>query len=184
MSALRWAVAIAVAVLGTVGLGALSQVPYDHEPASHAVIRLAWRTRGATVEECRRPSAEELAKLPAHMRQEEVCEGRVLPYRLTVSVDGRPTIDRTVRARGARADRPLYVFDEIPVAPGEHRLAIGFAPLPSRSGDAIGDRAPTPDRLDWEGAIRLSPKEIALITYDDERRMLVVRRSSVDSNSP
>lgn len=170
----RWSVAAAAAVGVSLALGAGSQIPYDAEAVDHAVIRLAWRVRGVRVEECRRLSHAEQERLPMHMRRNEICEGRMLPYRLVVTVDGRQLIDEEVRAAGAREDRPLYVFREIPVAAGAHDLAIRF----TLAGEpAPGSDLPTPERLHLDQRIELGSRAIALITYESDTRRLVVRGS-------
>ncbi|HEX6069931.1 MAG TPA: hypothetical protein VFZ18_08905, partial [Longimicrobiaceae bacterium] len=117
-----------VALLSVLGVAALTRVPYDADHAEDAILRLSWRTRGEEVRECRTLSPEELAALPVHMQRTEVCEGRVLSRHLLVRVDGRPVIDDTVRAAGARSDRPLYVYYEIPLSPGVHALHVRFVP--------------------------------------------------------
>src|SRR6266542_87023 len=94
--------AITVALATTLAIGALSRGPYTPDRADNAIVRLAWRARGERVEQCRRLTEEELERLPAHMRQEEQCEGRILPYRLQVRVDGAGVLHELVLAAGAR----------------------------------------------------------------------------------
>jgi hypothetical protein len=175
------------------------------------MIRLTWRATSERVDDCRRLSPEELAALPAHMRREEVCEGRTLPYLLRVALDGDTVVQERVEPRGTREDRPLYVFHEIPVTPGERALEIAFVREDVRRearegeegrGEARGgeqarrdeerqeearsaaDRVregraalaqETPGLLQFSGRVRLQPRQIALITYDPERRVLVLK---------
>lgn len=179
--------ALGVAAALTVGIGALSQVPYEAEAGGHAVIRLAWRIRGVRVEECRQLTQEELDRVPSHMRRTEECEGRTLPYRLQVTLDGRELVDEEVRASGARGDRPLYVFHEQAVAPGAHEIRIQFA---RQDGDGVdredlsqlGEKADeptaqpaTPSILEFATSLTLNAREVALITYDAGARQLVLR---------
>jgi hypothetical protein len=185
----RLALAGAVVLGSGALLAALSFTPYTAEPGDRAVVRLAWRARGERVRECRRPTADELARLPQHMREEEVCERRILPYRLRVDVDGARVVDELVRAGGAREDRPLFVFRDLAVTPGTHHLQITF----EREGtleasgreegedvDAAeaGRRArETPAHLGLDGPVVLVPRQIVLVTYDDERRRLLLAPS-------
>lgn len=169
---------VLVAVAFTGALAALSRVPYAEHEAGDALVRLAWRFRSDRVTRCRPLSADELAKLPRHMRQPEVCEGGLRPYRLTVEVDGVPRGDDTIRAAGATSDRPLFVFAEILVAPGEHRVRVLFEPVGSGEGGVVpagsaGPVAPPPLRLDT--AVTLGARQIGLITLDTDRGVLVVR---------
>lgn len=170
----RRTTAIALALGSTLAIGALSRAPYTADRAAHGVVRLAWRARGERVEECRRLTPEELERLPAHMRQEESCEGRVLPYRLQLSIDGARVVDELVQAAGARHDRPLYVYRELPLQPGAHAIAVVFA----REG-AIppGEREAgegTPPRLALDTTVALLSRRVLLVTYDDDARRLVL----------
>jgi len=185
---IRFALAAAVVVGTGAALAALSSAPYTAEPTDRAIVRLAWRARGERVRECHRRSAEELARLPQHMRQEEVCERRILPYRLQVDLDGARVVDELVRAGGAREDRPLFVFHDLSVMPGTHHLQITFA----REGTAeeeqeeegevdateAGRRArETPERLGLDTPVVFVPRQIVLVTYDDEGRRLLLASS-------
>jgi hypothetical protein len=191
--AVRLALAGAVVLGSCAALAALSLVPYTAEPGDRAVVRLAWRTRGERVRACRRLTADELARLPQHMRQEEVCERRILPYRLRVDVDGARVVDELVRAGGAREDRPLFVFRDLAVTPGTHHLQVTFeregtlgAPGPEEreEGEDVdateaGRRArETPARLELDGPVVLVLRQIVLVTYDDERRRLLLAPSA------
>jgi hypothetical protein len=175
----RIGVAAAVTVGALMAVRLASFVPYTAERDVGAVLRLAWRARGERVNECRRLTPGELARLPVHMRQEEVCEGRLLPYRLVVSVDGVPAVDRLVHGAGAREDRPLYVFEDLPLRPGPHRLAVRFT-LVGAATNTTGAAGPpaTPPRLALDTTVDLGSRRIVLVTYDDAREQLVVRRGS------
>lgn len=185
---LRAAAAALLAGAVTLGVAALSRVPYAPPGGDDAVLRLSWRTRGERVRECRRLTAQELAALPVHMRREEVCEGRVLPYVLRVEVDGRAVVHDTVRAAGAREDRPLYVYRELRVPPGPLRLSVRFTreDAPAGAPRAAGElrRAASPARLELSEALHLRPGEVALVTYDADRRALVARTSAATHPPP
>lgn len=175
--AARAAGAALVALLIVLGIAALSRVPYDADHAEDAIIRLSWRTRGEAVRECRTLSEEELANLPVHMQRTEVCEGRVLSRHLLVQVDGRPVVDDTVRAAGARGDRPLYVYYEIPVPAGVHVVHVRFVPEATAASSSPGDGSAPPAVLDLEARLDLNAGDIALVTYDADLQALVARRS-------
>jgi len=176
----RRSLGVVLAIAVTAGLAALSGVardPTDQE----AVLRLSWRARSERVQRCRALTAEEQASQPAHMRRTEECEGRVLPYRLEVELDGRRLVSETVHGGGARQDRPVYVFHELPVAPRRARLEVRFV----REDQAGGAADPvtespvrpgaTPARLELTREVDLRPGEVALVTYDPDRAELVLR---------
>lgn len=193
----RWLAGSAAAVLAvsaTLGIRVMSHLPYTAESEPRAVVRLSWRVLGRQIRECRRLSPEELQELPAHMRREEVCEGRVAPYMLNVLVDGALADSGLVRASGARQDRPIYVFRELSVEPGEHRLEISFVsqgptarepvdsagprPLPANTAGTVRTADAAPEQLRLDARLRLEPREIALVVYDSERRELVLQERS------
>jgi len=131
------------------------------------------------VEACRRRTPEELAQLPVHMRQEQVCERRVAPYRLEVSLDDSMVVDRPVAAAGARADRPLYVFEELALPPGTYALRVAFTREGGAAGDSVtaDDARAAPPRLALDTTVTLAAGRAALVTYDeDARRLHVVTR--------
>jgi hypothetical protein len=173
------AAVVVISVLVVVRL--LSFTPYTAERDIGAIVRLAWRTRGEQVRDCRRRSPEELQRLPVHMRQEEVCEGRLLPYRLVVSVDSVSLVDRLVHGAGAREDRPLYVFQDLIVEPGPHRISVRFTlETPSAQPESDQDRGDAalpapPPRLALDTMLTLGARRVLLVTYDEERERLVLR---------
>jgi len=169
---------LGVAALVLAGTAALSQVPYGR--AADARLRLSWRARGQRVEECRRPSADELGRLPPHMRQTEICEGRVAPFLLRLMIDGSPAIADTVRAAGAREDRPLYVFREVRLDAGEHAIELTFESVAmagetKAAAGAAAARPAFPSSLTYRTRTHLGAGEIALITYDEDSRSFVLR---------
>lgn len=174
LSFLRLAATL-LAVAGVVGLAALSKLPYAPEPGERALIRLSWRARGERVEECRQPTEDELRGLPPHMRQREICEGRISPYELRVQIDDHLALADTIHGAGAREDRPLYVFREISVSPGTHRLDVRFRQLARDPERDPADRA-VPPRMRLATPASLNPREVLLVTYDAEARKLITRR--------
>ncbi|MBI4421495.1 MAG: hypothetical protein HY560_11780 [Gemmatimonadetes bacterium] len=187
---IRVAGGAAFALASMVAVGALSRVPFTAEPGSHALLKLAWRTRGERVQECRRRTPEELARLPVHMREDEVCEGRVLPYRLEVMIDGAPALNLLVRGGGVREDRPIYVYRQFALSAGSHHVRINFV----RQGEPRAERAEAergephfePERgasrgprvLTLDTTVALGPRHVALVTYDPEAGRLIVKTPS------
>jgi len=185
MSPMNRVAAGAAALILVASLALLSSVPYTAEPAQRAIIRLSWRARGERVQRCRRPSAAELEKLPAHMRPQEICERGIAPYRLRMRVDDSVAVDALVRAGGAERDRPLFVFFEVPVSTGTHRLAIAFEREESdhkkpgnqheeSDNEETEDLRETPRHLTLEQSVTVAPRAIILVTYDDEQRRLAL----------
>ncbi|HEX7117967.1 MAG TPA: hypothetical protein VF212_04230 [Longimicrobiales bacterium] len=164
-------------------LGALTRAPYGIEEAQQAVIRLSWRARGVRVRQCRTLTPQEVEALPVHMRRERVCEGGIAPYRLRVALDEKVLESSVVSAAGAREDRPLYVYREVRVAPGRHRLSIDFLREETAETDPEAVPASTPARLTLDADLSLGAGQVALVTFDPKRRALVLRGAPSTSGS-
>jgi hypothetical protein len=93
-----------------------------------------------------------------------------VPFRLRVAIDGEPVRDVLLRPPGARGDRPLYVFEELRVAPGAHRIEVGFEE--EREPAAASERPPVALALD--ATLELAPRDVVLVTLDATGERLAV----------
>lgn len=161
-------VLLALAITGAVG--GLSQMPWSVDAGGPALIRFSWRAAGQRVEQCREPTAEDLAGLPDHMRPQEICERAMRPYQLRISVDGQLVTDQVLRAAGAQADRPIYVFVEHPVEPGAHAVRVDFRPLPGdgATADASADGAARIEPLLLDREIHIERGQIMVVTLSGD----------------
>lgn len=173
------AVGVTLFLAGLIALG--SSFPLPGDPPSDGILRLDWRLRGEEAGGCLRPTAEELAELPAHMRNPDACVGGLPPYRLRVWVDGEIRLHDTIRAGGIRQDRPLTVYDEIPLAPGRRHVRIEFAPEaasapdPRPSPPADPDSRDRPTVLDTEGVLEMDAGQVILAVRRQDTGALVLR---------
>lgn len=200
---LRPAAATLLAVAATAAIVALSRMPYAVRGSDEAMVRLSWSGRPARIERCRELSDSELAKLPAHMRQREECEGRSAHYLVRV-LDGPVTLSTdTVTGGGLRGDRSIHMLREYRVSPGLHAIAVevartdttadaepveGEEPDTEPSGAEPLDRSARereerrrqreerlPPRLRYDTTLRLTAGSVLLVMYDPvERRLLGV----------
>ena len=179
----RWVLGFLMMVVGSGALASLSRAPWTPPDATRATLRLSWRATSRRIEECRPMTESERARLPAHMRQERVCEGRVAPYRLRVRIDGTVVSNDTVRAAGARSDRPIYVLREYAVAAGVREVRVEFDRTEPSGAATVPDNEERPGNsfpasLDLQASVRAIPGRTTLITYDADARALVLRTSS------
>ncbi len=164
----------AVLALGfTAGTAALSRLPVRFSDEQAALLRLSWKINGVNVEACRERTLEELAEMPVHMRNPKACIGGIAPYVLDVTVDGQALPPDTVRAHGARSDRPIFVLQDMPLQAGRHDVSVRFhAVVPEGvelPPDVVVDFA-------WAGTLDLQGGEVALVTLDHAGRALQIRR--------
>ena len=168
---LRLGAGAAVALAGALGLAALSNFPVRAHAEPDARLRVAFSARPERIETCRRPSAEEEAGVPAHMRQTEICEGTTARYRLEVRRDDSLLVTMLVRGGGLRHDRQLYVLRDVAVPSGRSTVDVRLTRLDSsaapntreergdeagetherRDDDANGERRDGDDRDDDHG---------------------------------
>ncbi len=165
--------ALLVTAAITVFIGWAARAPYHPPHSQDALLRLSWRLRLPAAEVCRQRTREELDALPVHMRAPEVCESHVDTYTLRVRIDSLAADSALVLPGGVRADRPVYVLRELPLAPGPHRVRVRFE-RNGASSTTIMDTIPRVLALDT--VLHMRSGVVALITLDDGR--LVVRSSA------
>jgi hypothetical protein len=163
-STLARAVRLLASVALVASMGALSRLPYSASDEGETALRLSWRFRGEEAASCRRPTEAELEELPAHMRNPDACSGTLPSFELRVEIDGETKVARMVRPSGARGDRPVFVYHELRLSPGIHRVAVRFGPAD----------APEPPT---EVAIRALLLD-TLVSFDPDRVLLVTRGRS------
>lgn len=201
------ALGVAVAVLAAMVLRWSSAMSSGTRTAREqpAQLRLSLSARPERVERCRELSDDELAKLPAHMRLRTQCEGYSARYMLTIGLDERRLTIDTLRGGGLRHDRPLHVFLEHDVTPGQQRVVVevtriderttlnaadtGSASREAVSDTLLGGRAERerdertrrvaeamPPRLVLDTTMTFAPGGVVLITFDQNTRRLTMRK--------
>lgn len=121
---IRGMLGVLIAGLGLLAMRALSVASISTPAVGESVLRLSWSARPERIEQCRRLSDAELAERPQHMRLRWECEGRFARYLLTITVNGQTVATDTVRGSGLRNDRPMHLFREYALEPGDQRLGV------------------------------------------------------------
>ena len=168
---LTWVARGAVTAAFMAALALLSDFSIG-QPATDGVLRLAWRTVGQKASLCRVPSAEELEKQPAHMRRATVCEDWLLPYVLTVEVDGQARLERRIHSIGARSNRPLFVQEDLPMTPGSHRVRVSYVPDQDAAREAAAGEA---RQLEWQAILAPSIARAGRYIFDAEAKVIAGR---------
>jgi hypothetical protein len=114
----------AVYLLLALAIGYFSDRPaYTHFPPDMALIKLSF-AHGAQKEECRRRTAEELAKLAPNMRRTMVCSRERLPVAVELVLDGEPLYQEVLAPTGLAGDGPSRTYQRFAVPPGRHELVV------------------------------------------------------------
>lgn len=184
-----WPLRLLVAAALLILLATMARVPIGEAPQD-GLLRLTWRNVGERVRLCRDYTEAEMQSLPQHMRRGQLCENSLLPYRLQVRIDGNERVDKVVHPGGARRDRPLFVAEDLPLAPGTYRLELDYAPEPKLAGermasgdsfsdglaqDALAAALQVAKHYRLEESIQVRAGHIVLISLNEDARALRIR---------
>lgn len=96
---------------------------YKRFPEDQGQLTVNLAHSGARLGECRRLSAEEIAKLPPSERRPLACDDRARhPLVIEVELDGELLIGRTLPPSGLFGDGPSQLYASFTIPSGEHRL--------------------------------------------------------------
>ena len=119
--------------------------------------------------------SEQLAKIPPHMRKPQGdCETILLSYKLEASVAGKVVYQQTFEPSGARGDRPLYIYKNLPVQPGIHEVDVSFKAVKPEGGTLaeIGNMD-----YSYSGRVDFLKSRYRLLTFDPLIDNLVLRQA-------
>jgi hypothetical protein len=155
-----WAGQVLLYGLFALAIGVFSQWPKVRpiEPGL-ALIKLSFTRVGKPVGDCRKPSAEEQAKLPPTMRAPEICPRERSPITVQVDVDGRRALERIAAPTGLSKDGAAAVYERLLVPAGERRIAV-------RLSDDVRARESPYQR---EASVQLAPGQVLVIDFDAEK---------------
>jgi hypothetical protein len=141
-------------------IGVFSRWPaYQHLAPDRALIKLSFNHQGKPVSECRRQSAEELAKLPPNMRAPMVCPRERAPIAVELDIDNRPALRHVAPPSGLSRDGASALYHRIEVPAGTHQIAVRLKDSVRASG------------FDYtrDATVTLKPAQIVVIDFDPEK---------------
>jgi hypothetical protein len=107
---------------------------YTHFPPDKAVIKISLTHGASRPTECRRLSAEELAKRAPNMRKATECARGRLPVFLDFAIDGTTLLSASLPPTGLAGDGPSRIYRHFTVAPGHHHLVLRMRDTGRTSG--------------------------------------------------
>ena len=106
-------------------IGYFSTMPkYQHLEPGHALIKLSLSHHGEPVAECRKRTAEELAKLPRNMRAPMECQRERSPVTVQIDLDGKSVFKGAAKPAGLSRDGLSTMYQRFEVPAGEHNIAV------------------------------------------------------------
>ncbi len=139
--------------------------PYQHVAPDQALLKLSFSHPGKPVSECRRATAEELAKLPPNMRAPMRCPRERSPITVEVDVDGRTALRRVAPPSGLSRDGASALYHRKQRPAGAHQIAV-------RLNDDVRAAGFNHTR---EASVTLKPAQILVIDFDPEKGGITLR---------
>ncbi len=142
-------------------IGYLSTSPaYVAHPPEKAQLKLSLTHAGKHVQECKKRTREELAKLAANMRAPMDCSRERWPVIVNLALNGKRIYTGVASPTGLSKDGHSSFYQEFPVAIGTHNITVGVWDTRREAGTGDYDFV-----LDKE--IDLKPREILVIGFDN-----------------
>jgi len=119
-----------VGQLGVIGalfaaVALLSNRPvYRQTPSDTGIVMLTFVHGADRRADCRRLSAEEIAKLAPNMRRTEDCPRERRPIYVELDVDGRTIYQASLRPTGIARDGPSRVYERFVLPTGQYDIAV------------------------------------------------------------
>jgi len=129
------------------------------------LLRLSFSHPGKVSTECRKRSAEELAKMQPQMRTPLDCQRERSPVQVRVVLDDHVLVDRSVAPAGLSRDGASSVYWRTPIPAGTHRFAVTLRD-DARAGAPVFSRDATLD---------VKPGQVVLIDFKPEQGGVVIR---------
>lgn len=147
-------------------IGVFSHWPtYRHLADDEALIKLSFTHAAQRVDECRKLTPEELAKLPPNMRAPTKCGRERAPVVVEVDIDGKPAIRHVAQPSGLSRDGASAVYRRMTVRAGTHTIAVRFKD--SAGGSGFDHES--------EKTVTLAPAQILVIDFDAQRGGITFR---------
>jgi len=105
------------------GIGYLSAAPAYHQVSDGmAQIKLSFRHGGVRVEDCRKLTSDEIAKLPPNERRPNTCSRERVPIAVSIEIDGKTLYEDVLQPSGLSRDGPSETYRKFLVPAGPHHI--------------------------------------------------------------
>lgn len=130
-----------------------------------AQIKISFAHGAKRTEDCRRLSAEEIAKLPPRERRPHTCGRERLPMRVQLLVGEVTIYDEIIQPTGLSRDGPARIYRKFAVAPGRHEITARLRDSNRTEGFDYERRA----------TIELAPLQNLAIDFSSDQGTFTIR---------
>jgi hypothetical protein len=155
-----WYAAIAL-VLGAFAMGPAYR-PFAED---RAMVKLSFAHGASRQAECRRRTAEELAKLPHKERALYACERRRVSLHVELEIDGALRFAKIIAPGGLGKDGPARVYERFVVAPGRHVVVARLRDSGRKEGFDYERRA----------EVEIKPRQNLVIDFHADQGGFIIR---------
>jgi hypothetical protein len=108
-------------------IGYFSTAPaYTFLALDQSLIKMTFSHAGQRKQPCRERSAEELKKMPSHLRKKKDCPRERSPLDVEMKLDGETIYSATISPGGLSHDLASPVYERINLPAGEHHLQLSM----------------------------------------------------------
>lgn len=102
----------------------LSRLSFQMRAPEAPTLIVSFRSATTGQQVCRKATPEELSKMLAHMRREEICERTRQSIHMKVEIDGVARTDKAYEALGYSSDGITVAFENLAVITGTHTVRV------------------------------------------------------------
>ena len=138
---------------------------YRNLEPDQALIKLSFSHAGQLAQECRKRSAEELAKLSPNMRAPMECPRERSPVSVELELDGKTLAHRSAPPSGLSRDGASILYERFAVPAGKHEVSVKF-------NDSVRVKAFNYSR---EEHVELRPGQVLVVDFNPEKGGILIQ---------
>lgn len=147
-------------------IGVFSNWPaYRHLEDAQSLVKVSFSHTGKPVAECKKQSADELAKLPPNMRAPMRCPRERSAVVVELDIDGVTVYRHVAKPSGLSKDGASSVYERLVVPAGSHRIAVRLNDDVRNTGFAHA----------LQRDVTLAPAQILVIDFDASTQQITLR---------
>lgn len=152
---------VSFALLALLQQSAWRTFVFGEKAGQRSLLRLNFHYPSSPAGPCRKPTPEELSRLPEHIAKgleaTGICPREKRGVVLTLEVNGKRELDKRYGPRGIFRDWAPSAFEEVPLPPGDHEVLLKLR-------EEGGGRETT-----LRTRLRFPPGEVRVVSFEPEK---------------